>query len=82
MIFSASINLLFSGYTEPLISTPVKDVASENELASPDGDNALMENEVASPDGDDALMENELASLDRDDALMENEVASPDEMTH
>ena len=48
MIFSASINLLFSGYTEPLISTPVKDVASENEVASQDGDAALMDNELAS----------------------------------
>ena len=62
MIFSALIHLLFSGYTEPLISTPVKDVAPENEVASQDGDAALMDNVLASPDGDDALMENELAS--------------------
>ena len=50
----------------------------DNELVSPDGDAPLMDNELASPNGDAALMDNELASQDGDVSLMENELASQD----
>ena len=61
------------------LASPDGDAAlMENELASQDGDAALMENELASQDGDVTLMENELASQDGDVALMDNELASPD----